>query len=86
VLLTVFLFLKNDAPKKSVIPQSKDNLIASCQKTGGTWKKISDFCAPTCDYQRRKLKGEDLSCVAVIVPNCECEKDKCWNGSSCEPL
>ncbi|KKS89251.1 MAG: hypothetical protein UV64_C0008G0002 [Parcubacteria group bacterium GW2011_GWC1_43_11b] len=51
-----------------------------------TWKEESNPCEPTCDYQRKKLKGEKLTCIALVVPNCECEKDKCWNGSSCEPL
>lgn len=84
--MTVFVFFKNDASKKSVIPQNKESLIESCQRTGGTWKEVSDPCEPTCDYQRKKLKGEELGCITVIVPNCECEKDKCWNGSSCESL
>lgn len=65
---------------------NKESLIESCQRTGGIWKEESDPCEPTCDYQRKKMKGEELGCITVTVPNCECEKDKCWNGSSCEPL
>ncbi|KKS77935.1 MAG: hypothetical protein UV88_C0001G0027 [Parcubacteria group bacterium GW2011_GWA1_43_21] len=87
VLLIVFVFFKKDSlSKKSATPLNKEILIESCHQTGGTWKEESNPCEPTCDYQRKKLKGEKLTCIALVVPNCECEKDKCWNGSSCEPL
>jgi len=86
VFLVVFVFFKNETSKKSIVPTDKEGLIKSCQQTGGTWKEVSNPCDSTCDYQRRKLKGEELSCVTIIVPNCECARNKCWNGSSCEPL
>lgn len=51
-----------------------------CIKAGGIWRQFNNACGDSCTLQR----NPDTLCAQVIMDNCDCGADKCWNGHSCE--
>jgi uncharacterized protein YneF (UPF0154 family) len=86
IILVVWLLTSKERSQEKNAPKTTEALMRSCQNSGGEWKEQSNPCDYTCDYQRRILKGEELSCITVVLPGCQCEKNKCWDGETCVPL
>ena len=70
---------------KSEIKDSKENILEDseeeCLRVNGKWIEFNNGCIDSCEYIRNP---EEISCIQVLTYGCECGKDKCWNGETCE--
>jgi len=57
-----------------------------CTASKGEWKEMPNPCVGTCAYERAVKKGEEIFCVQVVAPGCDCGEGKCWDGNTCEAL
>ena len=74
ILVIYFLF-------KSGIKNPLENPKVECLRVSGEWIEFNNGCVDSCDYRRNP---EEISCIQVLTSGCECGKDKCWNGKTCE--
>jgi len=51
---------------------------AICEKTQGNWRIFNNDCGDSCE------KNFSLPvCSSVLTYNCDCGKNKCWDGDKC---
>ena len=62
-------------------PEILEDSEQECLRVGGEWIEFNNGCVDSCDYRRNPV---DISCIQVLTYGCECGKDKCWNGETCE--
>ena len=74
VIVFAYFMLK---PKSNILEDSEQE----CLRVNGKWIEFSNGCVDSCDYRRNP---KDISCIQVLTSGCECGKDKCWNGETCE--
>ena len=67
---------KNNSNNKK--PLTKSEMIQSCSKNKGIWKRFSNDCADNCSQI-----SVGAICNAKTTESCDCGKDKCWNGFNC---
>ncbi len=66
---------KNSSNKK---PLTKSEMIQSCSKNKGIWKRFSNDCADNCSQL-----SVGAICNAKTTESCDCGANKCWNGFKC---
>ncbi|MBI5066511.1 hypothetical protein HZA97_09865 [Candidatus Woesearchaeota archaeon] len=47
----------------------------ACANSGGVWKQFRNTCADSCNLI--------YACAQVIVDDCDCGPNNCWDGSNC---
>ena len=54
---------------------------SNCTKSGGHVRSFPDTCVDSCAIARQPTA---YFCGARMTTGCDCNTDKCWNGSGCE--
>lgn len=65
--------------------QDAKDRVALCKSAGGTWRKFPTTCVDSCEFVRKTKKGLDVFCGEAITDSCDCDPDRCWTGTTCEP-
>lgn len=51
-----------------------------CAVAEGVWREFGNGCVDSCSVVRNPESG----CTQTLTFGCDCGKDRCWNGETCE--